>query len=127
MMMNYIAIFALGICILISSPLSAASPVLVDTDIGDDIDDALALGLVLSSPELDVRGITTVQGDATTRANLMCRFLHFIKKSDIPVSSGAKAHNPPDFNGQMQYAMRPAPGQRPVKESAAKFLYAKRK
>ncbi|MGH7486845.1 MAG: hypothetical protein ACREMY_14775, partial [bacterium] len=38
-------------------------PILFDTDIGDDIDDALALGLALQSPELDVRGVTTVSDD----------------------------------------------------------------
>ncbi len=46
---------------------------LIDTDIGDDIDDALVLALALSSPELDVRGVTTVHGDAHTRALLVCR------------------------------------------------------
>ena len=35
-----------------------AVPVIFDTDIGDDIDDALALALALQSPELDVRGVT---------------------------------------------------------------------
>ena len=35
-------------------------PILFDTDIGDDVDDALALALALQSPELDVRAVTTV-------------------------------------------------------------------
>ena len=35
-------------------------PVVIDTDIGADIDDAFALALAIASPELDIRGITTV-------------------------------------------------------------------
>src|SRR5438876_6133000 len=65
----------------------AKVPVLVDTDIGDDIDDALALALVLSSPELDLRGVTTVHGDAYTRATFLCRFLHAVRRRDVPVSA----------------------------------------
>ena len=44
--------------------------VLLDTDIGDDIDDALALALALRSPEIELTGITTVFGDTRLRARL---------------------------------------------------------
>ncbi len=37
-------------------------PVIIDTDIGSDIDDAFALGLAIASPELEIIGITTVGG-----------------------------------------------------------------
>jgi purine nucleosidase len=121
-MLPRITLLALLFC----TTLQAQTPVIVDTDVGDDIDDALALGLVLSSPELDVRGITTVQGDTNTRANLLCRFLHFVGK-DVPVSSGGRSLNPPDFKGQMQYALRPAMRKRPVKETAVEFLHDKLK
>ena len=43
-------------------------PILLDTDIGSDVDDAFALGLALASPVLDVRGVTTVSGEAENRA-----------------------------------------------------------
>jgi inosine-uridine nucleoside N-ribohydrolase len=33
----------------------AATPVILNTDIGDDIDDTWALGLLLKCPELDVK------------------------------------------------------------------------
>src|SRR5437868_6839058 len=66
-------------------------PVLLDTDIGDDIDDALALALVLSSPELELRGVTTVAGDAHTRALIVCRFLHAAGRKEVPVASGSPA------------------------------------
>jgi inosine-uridine nucleoside N-ribohydrolase len=48
---------------------------ILDTDIGDDIDDAFALGLALRSPELKLLGITTAYGDTELRARLIDRFL----------------------------------------------------
>jgi len=47
----------------------------VDTDIGDDIDDAFALGLILRSPELKGLGISTGFGDTETRARIVDHFL----------------------------------------------------
>src|SRR6266446_1775093 len=67
----------------------AKIPVLLDTDIGGDIDDALALALALASPEIELQGITTVDGDAHTRARILCRRLHAIGRADLPVASGA--------------------------------------
>ena len=54
---------------------AGAQLVWVDTDIGDDLDDAFALGLVMRSPELKVLGISTAFGDTQTRARLTTRFL----------------------------------------------------
>lgn len=69
---------------------SAATPVILDTDIGDDIDDALALALALQSPELDVRAITTVLQDGNRRADLVWRILEMYGRTDIPVGVGAE-------------------------------------
>ena len=60
----------------------------VDTDIGDDIDDAFALGLILRSPELHVLGISTAFGDTEMRARLVDRFLAATSESAIPVTAG---------------------------------------
>jgi inosine-uridine nucleoside N-ribohydrolase len=60
----------------------------VDTDIGDDLDDAFALGLILRSPELHVLGISTAFGDTEARARLMDRFLAATSWSAIPVTAG---------------------------------------
>ena len=45
-----------------------ATKIILDTDIGDDIDDALALALICGSPELDLLGVTTVFKNTTARA-----------------------------------------------------------
>jgi purine nucleosidase len=110
------------ITLMLAGVLPAKTPVLIDTDIGDDIDDALALALALASPELEVRGITTVHGDSHTRAVLLCRFLHAVGKRDIPVSAGKDPRNPPEQGGQFQYALRPSFRKFPVKERAVDFL-----
>jgi purine nucleosidase len=65
--------------------------VLLDTDIGDDIDDALALALVLRSPEIDLIGVTTVFGDTRLRARLAKHLLHVFERDDIPVAAGISA------------------------------------
>lgn len=62
--------------------------VIIDTDIGDDVDDAFALGLALSSPELEILGVTTAWGDTHLRARLADRLLVETGRSDIPVAEG---------------------------------------
>ena len=44
--------------------------IIIDTDIGDDIDDAYAVALALSCRELDVLGITTVYGNTAARVKI---------------------------------------------------------
>jgi inosine-uridine nucleoside N-ribohydrolase len=63
--------------------------VIIDTDIGDDIDDAFAVALALRSPELQILGITTTFGDTETRAKLLDRFLAEVGRPEIPVAAGA--------------------------------------
>ncbi len=62
--------------------------VLIDTDIGDDIDDAIALALALHSPEIDVQAVTTVFGDTQLRARLAAHILRVFGRGDIPVAAG---------------------------------------
>ena len=64
-------------------------PVLFDTDIGDDIDDAIALALALQSPELDVRGVTTVFGFVDLRTRLAWKELVLYNRKDVALATGA--------------------------------------
>jgi inosine-uridine nucleoside N-ribohydrolase len=61
---------------------------IIDTDIGDDIDDAFALALALRSPELKILGVTTAFGDTELRARLVDRYLAGVGRKDIPVAAG---------------------------------------
>jgi inosine-uridine nucleoside N-ribohydrolase len=64
--------------------------VILDTDIGDDIDDAIALCFALGSPEFDVLGVTTVYGDVQTRARIARRMLQVAGRADVPVIPGCE-------------------------------------
>ncbi len=61
--------------LLLTSIGCAQSPekIIIDTDIGDDIDDAFALALALTSPELKILGVATTFGDTELRAKLADR------------------------------------------------------
>ena len=61
---------------------------ILDTDIGDDIDDALALALICNSPELHLLGVTTVFRDAPRRALLARDVLRRFGQPDVPVRAG---------------------------------------
>jgi inosine-uridine nucleoside N-ribohydrolase len=73
------------------SPAARAErvPVILNTDIGDDIDDTWALVMLLKSPQLDLRLVTTTYGKAIYRARLICRILAVAGRTDVPVGLGA--------------------------------------
>ena len=52
---------------------NATEKIIIDTDIGNDIDDAFAVGLALQSPELQILGISSAWGDTPLRARLLSR------------------------------------------------------
>ncbi len=64
------------------------TPVILDTDIGDDIDDTWALAMLLKSPELDLKLVVGDTGNALYRARLIARLLEVAKRTDIPVGMG---------------------------------------
>ncbi len=63
-------------------------PVILDTDIGCDIDDTWALAMMLNSPELDVRLIVSDTGDTVYRAKIIAKLLQIAGRTDIPVGVG---------------------------------------
>lgn len=63
-------------------------PIVLDTDIGSDVDDALALLLALASPEVRLLGVTVVDGDVGLRACIAARLLGMAGRADIPVYIG---------------------------------------
>ncbi len=96
-------------CVLLSSSLSAQTgtsvsrakateKIIIDTDIGDDIDDAFAVGLALRSPEFEILGISSAWGDTHLRARLLSRFLKETGRGDIPVAMGIAKHPPGKVN-----------------------------
>ena len=63
-------------------------PVILDTDIGTDIDDTWALAMLLASPELDLRLVTCVSGDVRYRAELCAGLLSVAGRRDVPIGLG---------------------------------------
>jgi len=61
--------------------------IIIDTDIGDDIDDALAIAFALNSPEVDLIGITTVFRNTDARAKIAVNLLNLAGRN-IPVYAG---------------------------------------
>lgn len=64
--------------------------VILDTDIGTDIDDALALAYLLNQPRCELVGVTTLTGQAEIRAQMVSAMLHAAGRTDIPIHIGAK-------------------------------------
>ena len=63
--------------------------VVLDTDIGSDIDDAVCLAYLLAQPECDLLGITTVTGEADKRA-MLASVLCKVTGKQIPIFPGAE-------------------------------------
>jgi inosine-uridine nucleoside N-ribohydrolase len=71
----------------------AKTLVILDTDIGDDIDDTWALVMLLKSPELDPKLITTTCGKAEYRAKLIAKMLTIAGRTDIAIGLGEGGRN----------------------------------
>ncbi len=63
-------------------------PFILDSDIGDNVDDALALALACRSPELRLMGVTTVYRDPVRRAGIVQHVLRVFGCDHVPVAAG---------------------------------------
>ncbi|MCK5173937.1 MAG: nucleoside hydrolase [Planctomycetes bacterium] len=69
-------------------PAPAASkkiPVILDTDIGDDIDDTWALVMLLKSPEFDIKMVIGDNHNGIYREKIIARMLEIAGRTDIPI------------------------------------------
>jgi purine nucleosidase len=66
--------------------------VILDTDIGTDVDDCLALAFILASPEFKLEGVTCIYGDTLLRARMVMKLLRLRGVEGIPVMGGV--HKP---------------------------------
>jgi purine nucleosidase len=120
----------LGFLVLLAGSSSAAAqgptkiPVILDTDIGTDIDDAFALALIIKSPEFDLLGVTTVSGDTAARARIAAKMLweEGGKWRQVPVVAGV--HGPKQNIEQARWAEDFVSPQI-LKETAVDFLRSK--
>ena len=95
-----------------STPESDVQKIILDTDIGDDIDDAFALALAETSPKLQLLGVTTAWGNTSLRAQLAARFLRETGHGDIPVYAGQATHSNSPFTQARWAEAGPKPANR---------------
>lgn len=62
--------------------------VLFDTDIGSDIDDAVALAYLLSQERCELLGITTATGEPQRRAEMASAMCRHAERPDVPIHAG---------------------------------------
>lgn len=96
----------IGLASVAALPAAAASqkiPVILTTDIGDDIDDTWALGFLLKSPELDLKLAVGDYGRPEYRAKLLAKFLQRAGRSDVPVGLGVAVGQPGGESRQAEW------------------------
>jgi inosine-uridine nucleoside N-ribohydrolase len=76
--------------------------VILDTDIGDDIDDAYALAALATVPECHLLGVTTTYGHTEDRAKIAGKLLKLMGRPDVPVHAGR--HGDAGVGRQFQWA-----------------------
>jgi inosine-uridine nucleoside N-ribohydrolase len=83
-----------------SQSASAAHPtkIIIDSDLGDDVDDVFALGLALTSPEFEILGISSAWGDTQLRARMIDRLLAETNATNIPVAEGVPTQTKTPFS-----------------------------
>ena len=62
--------------------------IIFDCDLGDDIDDAYALSMIISSDKFEVLGICRDRANAEERTRLASKLLYITGREDIPVFTG---------------------------------------
>ncbi|MBI2298189.1 MAG: nucleoside hydrolase [Armatimonadetes bacterium] len=70
--------------------MSETVPVILDTDIGSDIDDAVALAYLLCQPRCELVGVTCVSGNTLDRARLADAVCRAVGRGDVPIHRGAE-------------------------------------
>jgi inosine-uridine nucleoside N-ribohydrolase len=83
---------------------STSDFVIIDTDIGGDIDDAYAVALALQSPEIKLLGVATTYLDPTLQARLVRRLLIDVGRADVMVATGIQMRHPAGKLTQARYA-----------------------
>lgn len=121
----YHSLVALGCLMLLIISVLANQPtrtkVILDTDIGDDIDDAWALAFILAHQNFELLGVTIAHGNTPARAPIASKMLHITGQGKIPVAVGRKTSD--GYAHQYTWAEN-FTARRPIKQAAADFIVA---
>lgn len=95
-LVSSLLITSAALCAVVPADASPARvPVVLDTDIGDDIDDTFALLMLLRSRELDLKLVVTDFGDTVYRARLAAKLLTAFGRPDVPIGVGVRQNEKP--------------------------------
>lgn len=97
----------------------AREKIIIDTDVGDDVDDAFAVDLALASPEFEILGISTAWGDTAMRARMIDRMLCETGRTEIQVRAGVSTRATAAFT---QLAWAQAGAGRNLRDDGVTFL-----
>ncbi len=70
-------------------------PIILDTDIGDDIDDTWALNMLLGCPEIRLEMIVTACDDTAGKTRLVAKILEKVGRTDVPIGTGVRTSGRP--------------------------------
>lgn len=101
------------------------TPILFDTDIGSDIDDAVALAYLLKQKDCELLGITTVTGDTSKRAALAEVICRAAKRDNVPIHAGLRGpllHGPGQPEVPQYEAIASQPHKPQYPNTAIEFL-----
>lgn len=104
---HFVPLLTAAACLLIAPPARAIPKtppqrVILDTDIGDDIDDAYALALLASRPDVQLLGVTTAFGQTPERAQIAAKLLSLMGRGDVPICAGRRG--PSEIRRQYDWA-----------------------
>ena len=114
-----LALSGLAPCAIAVAAQPDKAKVLLDTDIGDDIDDAWALAFVISYQRFTPLGVTITHGNTPARAKIACKFLHVTNRDAIPVHVGRKTNDRvfPQYSWAEDFTTK-----QPARKAAADFI-----
>ena len=97
--------------------------VVLDTDIGTDIDDAWALGYAVKSTAFQLLGVTVSDADTPQRARLAAKLLHRLGRTDVPVAVGRQTAAVPKDRIDYQFTWaEDFQAYKPIATPAVQFL-----
>ncbi len=119
-----LSILSTTIIALLTGTLSSAqqtasshpTKIIIDSDIGDDVDDVFAIGLALTSPEVEILGISSAWGDTKLRARMIDRLLIETNATNIPVAEGIPTKAQSTFSQAALGQIRQRPDKNPTRK-----------
>jgi inosine-uridine nucleoside N-ribohydrolase len=106
-------------CSALPASAQGKQKVIFDCDLGDDVDDAYALAMLLAAPQLEVLGVVMDYGNTAKRGQMASRLLYEIGREDVPVVIGR--HTKDHYSAQFYYG-EGFEMKKPIQQGAADFI-----